>query len=79
MGCLGGGLSLHAISSHVQHTGVGENTLRVFFIKFVKHYAEEILPKVLAMPTTKEDLDVLTREYTLAGFPGAIGSMDCTR
>lgn len=62
-----------------EHTGMGEESLRVFFISFVRHYAEEVLPEVLAYPRCKEDLDELTREYTMAGFPGAIGSIDCTR
>lgn len=59
-------------------TLIDKETLRSFFIKFVKNYASLIAPNVISCPQSEKELRDCEHEYKMAGFPGFVGSMDCT-
>lgn len=48
----------------------------MFFKCFVKWYGTILYQNLVKMPTPSEVYD-MGREYRNAGFPGALGSMDC--
>ena len=57
-------------------TQISDTTLRTFFHQFTSFYA----PKFnvwCAAPTTEADLERVTEQYRLLGFPGCVGSVDC--
>lgn len=56
-------------------TLVSERTQKSFFENFVNWYAETQFPIYVKLPTV-EEVEANGREYTLAGIPGTIGSID---
>jgi len=72
---LGRGVSFDQIA---ECTHSSEDIHRVFFHRFVKLYATEILPSVLKCPTTEQELLECMTEYTAMGLPGCFGSVDAT-
>jgi hypothetical protein len=57
---------------------IGESTVNVLFKKFVVNFANTVYPTYVQIPSgdyLQEVLDV----YSRLGFPGCVGSMDCTR
>jgi hypothetical protein len=59
-----------------EQTFVSPGVLKCFFIKFMNWYSNRIFPEVVKMPSI-EDLDYNGAEYSLAGFPGCVCSVDC--
>jgi hypothetical protein len=59
-------------------TDISRQVIEVFFSKFVKFYAEIILPEVVSMPEpdNEEAFKLNSKEYFDAQVPNAIGSMD---
>lgn len=58
--------------------GIDEETLRVFYHKFCRHFSEALYTTYVHPPTTQEEISKVTEVYKRLGFPGAIGSVDCT-
>lgn len=59
---------------------ISRETHRRFFHKFVEMYSTQIFPQVVR-PPADDDLPAIRRmmhPYSLAGFAGCIGSVDCT-
>ena len=48
----------------------------VIFHTFIQYGKEVLYPKYVSYPTTSDEIKVHTREYEIAGFHGAFGSMD---
>jgi len=58
-------------------TNIDEDTLRVFFHKFVKKWAEVKFPELVRAPVTQEEFINNEYEYKRAGFDGCHASIDC--
>ena len=58
-----------------EQTFISGEVHRQFFIRFCYWYSHTVFPLVVKMPTL-EELDVNGAEYTAAGFPGAVLSLD---
>jgi len=56
-------------------TGINEETLRVFFHAFCKHFAKEIFP-MYCKPPTGIEIDKILGVYEQLGLPGCVGSVD---
>ncbi|KAG7342192.1 DDE superfamily endonuclease [Nitzschia inconspicua] len=61
-----------------ENTAISEEVIRLFFHQFIKFGAEVLFEKHVIEPRTASDLENHSHEYLVAGFPGAIGSMDAT-
>jgi hypothetical protein len=59
-----------------EQTFISAEVNRCFFTKFMKWYSTRVFPEVVKMPSI-EDLDCNGAEYSLAGFPGCVCSVDC--
>jgi Plant transposon protein len=59
-----------------EQTFISAEVHRCFFTKFMKWYSSRVFPEVVKMPSV-EDLDCNGAEYSLAGFPGCVCSVDC--
>ena len=53
-------------------------TARVFFHAFCDRFVKELLPEWVRLPETAEELNLVTQVFERLGFPGAVGSTDCT-
>lgn len=58
-------------------TGASLELHRQAFVKFISFIAKDFREEWIRVPEG-EDLEKVMKEYTLMGFPGAIGSMDAT-
>jgi len=56
---------------------IGEETARQFFLAFVRGVSKHMYDDYV-YPPTGEELDKVVDGYRRAGFPGCVGSMDCT-
>lgn len=61
-----------------EQTGISRERHRRFFKAFISFYGATVYSEVVTWPTSEEDIASTMREYTMAGFPGAIASTDCT-
>jgi hypothetical protein len=52
-------------------------TINRFFKKFIKRFARDEYNRSMALPA-EEDLRIILQAYERLGFPGCIGSIDCT-
>ena len=59
-------------------TAISQEVIRNFFHEFVSFGADNLFKKWVFAPQTVEEIESVTAEYTAAGFPGCIGSMDAT-
>jgi hypothetical protein len=59
-----------------EQTFISAEVHRCFFSKFMKWYSIRVFPEVVKMPSF-EDLDYNGAEYSIAGFPGCVCSVDC--
>lgn len=59
-------------------TYISRDVHRKFFHQFVKFGARVLYPMYVSAPNTVEELKDCEREYSIAGFPGCIGSTDAT-
>jgi hypothetical protein len=60
-----------------EFTGIGESTVNSIFHTFV-HGCSDLLFDKYIHPPTGERLAEVKKVYEYMGFPGAVGSMDCT-
>jgi hypothetical protein len=58
-------------------TNISEETLRIFFHKFVKKWSEVKYPELVKAPETQEEFIENEFEYKRAGFNGCHASIDC--
>ena len=58
-------------------SGMGEETVRLFFHDFCDKFAQALYHVYVKPPDSAEDLNKVTTIYKLLGFPGACGSIDC--
>ena len=58
--------------------GISAETNRVFFHRFTAAVVEFLMPEYIRAPTDIEEISSIVAEYARRGFPGAIGSIDCT-
>ena len=61
-----------------ESTAVSEEVIRLFFHRFIEFGSTELFDRWVIQPTIFEHANSQTHEYTKAGLPGAIGSMDAT-
>ena len=59
-----------------EQTYISSEVHRFFFGKFMHWYSSRVFPEVVKMPTI-EELSLSSREYSVAGFPGCLCSVDC--
>jgi hypothetical protein len=59
-------------------TYISRDVHRKFFHQFMKFGAKVLYPMYVSTPRTVEELRECEREYSIAGFPGCIGSTDAT-
>ena len=59
-----------------EQTFISAEVHRCFFKKFMHWYSVRVFPEVVKMPCL-EELDSNSAEYSLAGFPGCVCSVDC--
>jgi Plant transposon protein len=57
---------------------VGRSTVAPIFTQFVTGFARHFRKDFIYMPDDEDDLRRVLDIYTRLGFPGCIGSMDCT-
>jgi hypothetical protein len=59
--------------------GCDEETMRVFFLQFIRTVSKEQGPKWIKLPSTAEQLAAHVATYDIpGGLPGCMGSIDCT-
>ena len=58
--------------------GCSEETVRTFFLKFCHEFSSRLFHEYVRSPTLPEDYLPIMETYARLGFPGAIGSTDCT-
>lgn len=59
-------------------TAISREVIRSFFHKFIEFGKEVLYPKWVTSPATLDDAAQASHEFSMAGFPGCIGSMDAT-
>ena len=57
-------------------TCISEEVHRIFFHKFITYGAEILYPMFVKYPTNSQEMEEHTKEFEIAGFHGAVGSMD---
>ena len=57
-------------------TCISQEVHRVFFHKFVSFGKDDLYPVYVKFPTDAQEMSSHTKEYKIAGFHGAVGSMD---
>jgi hypothetical protein len=60
-----------------ENLNIGESTVNKFFKMFITNYAAAMFSKYVYVPEG-EEMDRVEEVYRHMGFPGCIGSMDCT-
>ena len=60
-----------------ERLNIAESTVNKFFKDFIFNYAEALYEKWVYVPQGAE-LDAVEAVYRRLGFPGCVGSMDCT-
>jgi hypothetical protein len=61
-----------------ENTSISQETIRVFFHSFIAFGSTVLYTEYIRPPTTCDEARHHTSEYSMAGFPGAIGSTDAT-
>jgi hypothetical protein len=59
-------------------TLIDQETLRVFYHRFCKLFSENVFHTYVRGPETPAEIEKVVNVYARLGFPGAIGSVDCT-
>ena len=59
-----------------EQTFISSEVHRIFFYKLMHWYSTRVFPEVVKMPSIDE-LTLNSKEYSLAGFPGCVCSVDC--
>ena len=59
-------------------TAISQEVIRNFFHSFVEFGSDKLFKMWVYTPRTPEEIASVTSEYSAAGFPGCIGSMDAT-
>jgi len=59
-----------------ESTGVSEEVHRLFFLVFIRFGREFLYNRFVVIPETSQE--AFSKAYTMAGFPGCIGSMDAS-
>ena len=61
-----------------ENTAISRETVRNFIHKFIAFGANDLFNKYVNCPVNLNELNDCAREYSLAGFPGCIGSCDAS-
>jgi hypothetical protein len=59
-------------------TAISRDVIRTFFHQFIEYGSTKLFAKWVHPPQTMEEATAIEHEYSMAGFPGCIGSMDAT-
>lgn len=59
-------------------SGMSIQTMHGFFHDFMDHFVEEFKDDWITYPKTAEEASDNLEHYKRLGFPGAVGSVDCT-
>ena len=59
-------------------TATSAEVIRVFFHCFISFGSDVLFREWVSVPVTVEAAQALSTEYSMAGFPGCVGSMDAT-
>jgi hypothetical protein len=62
-----------------ENTGISEEVIRVFFHKFIQFGSTVLHSRFVVAPKNAEEALEHTGQYTRAGIPGCIGSMDASQ
>jgi hypothetical protein len=70
----------HAISALAASGIVGcdQETMRVFFLFFIRTVTIHLAPLHIRLPSTREELAAAVATYAAESLPGCFGSIDCT-
>ena len=69
------GVSALAMSAVI---GCDQETVRVFFLHFIRTIKEHLAPLHIKLPETEADLAAAVATYAEESLPGCFGSIDCT-
>jgi hypothetical protein len=59
-------------------SGMSEETIRTFFLKFVRTFAYQFYHEFVHPPKTADEFAHVLSVYNAMGLPGCIGGIDCT-
>ena len=59
-------------------TGMAEQTMAAFFLKFIPRFRDELMATWVKYPTTFDEAKPIMDDFARLGYPGAVGSVDCT-
>jgi Plant transposon protein len=75
---------LHILGHSVKFAGVHDGSyvsatsIRVFFKHFTRKFSKEMYHVWVRLPSSAADIESVRALYAALGFPGCIGSIDCT-
>jgi len=69
------GVSALAVSATI---GCDAETMRVFFLDFIRTVEKHLAPLHVRLPATEEELAAAVSTYAEESLPGCFGSIDCT-
>lgn len=69
------GASALAVSAII---GCDDETMRVFFLEFIRTVQKHLAPLRIRLPETEEELAAAVSTYATESLPGCFGSIDCT-
>ena len=68
----------HGFDSVVDLGGFSAAIMNVFFVEFVSAFAIAMFPIWVTMPSTMDAIERVRQQFAVLGFPGVVGSADCT-
>ena len=68
----------HGFKSVVDLGGFSTAVMNEFFLEFVSAFAIAMFPIWVVMPSTSAEIERVRLQFEALGFPGAVGSGDCT-
>ena len=69
------GTSALAVSAII---GCDDETMRVFFLAFIRTVQKHLAPSRIRLPETEDELAAAVSTYATESLPGCFGSIDCT-
>ena len=68
----------HTFDDMEENTAISEETHRKFLHQFIEYGSTILFGKYVSTPATSVEAEVLGKDFSDAGLPGCIGSMDAT-